>query len=333
MNSELKGKIKSFWARPEGKVGMIAAAILAFAGFIGFIHLLPFLVTTAVQLLFLGGVGAFLFLLTRPTTHVLFQIVCRKITSAVIKIDPLEILKMKVRDMESNLEKMSESLTSLKQSLTRLARKIQQNLADLQANMEKASYAKKQGESEAMYLASRKAGRREKSNMTLKELYEKIERMHNVLTKIYKNSAIVIEDTKDEIDVTEEEYKAVKAANSAMKSAMSAINGNKDRRAIYEEAYEVLAEDIANKSGELTQMMEMSDSLMKNIDLDQGMMEERGMKMIEEWEKKADAWLQNSTTKSDAITKVSGQASKKPLSAQVEEVVDNTNQFSNLFNK
>jgi uncharacterized protein YgbK (DUF1537 family) len=171
----------------------------------------------------------------------------------------------------------------------------------------------------------------EKSNMTLQVLYSKIETMHRVLSKIHKNSAVIIADTKDEIEVTEQEYLAVKAAHGAMKSAMSIISGDKDKRAIYEEAYEILTNDITSKSSELETMLEMSESLMKNIDLDQGMLQERGIQMIEEWEKKADSWLVSTTKKSDAVSKVSTQPIAHKSSSEIENAVDNTNNFNILF--
>lgn len=334
-------KLKSFWEKPEGKTGILALAAILGAGLIGFSKILPWLIalaTNTLHLIFLlSAIGIILFLFTNPQVRTLvsvaFQLLMRKITSFIIKIDPLEILKMKVREMEDNLERISTSLGELQGVLAKLSRKINQNVTILKESVEKASYAKKHGEADQIYLLTRKAGRMEKSNMTLQALHTKIETMHRVLSKIYKNSAVIVADTKDEIEVTEEEYKAVKIAHGAMKSAMSIINGDKDKRAIYEEAYEVLSTDIANKSGELQQMLDMSESLMKNIDLEQGMLQEQGLKMIEEWEKKADSWLVNTSQKSDAVSKVSSQpVIHKNLSPEIESVVENTNNnFSNLF--
>lgn len=331
----MQNKLKTFWQKPEGKTGIIALAGLIFMGVIGVAKILAFIQTTLQIGMLVAGIGTVLFIMTRPTTWVLFQLMCRKITSFIIKIDPLEILKIKVREMEENLEKVGQCLSDLRQTQSRLGRKIQENDSTVETSMQKASYAQKQGQSQQSYLEARKAGRRQKSNLSLKELFAKIETMHRVLTKIHGNSSIIIEDTKDEIQVTEEEYKAVKAAHGAMKSAMSIISGDKDKRAIYEEAYEVLSDEIANKSGELQSMLETSKSLMDNIDIEQGMLQDQGMKMLEEWEKKADNWLVGSSQKSDAVSKASGgKVTNRPLSASMEDTIEATNnQFSNLFNK
>jgi hypothetical protein len=75
----------------------------------------------------------------------------------------------------------------------------------------------------------------------------------------------------------------------------------------------------------------MSESFMNNIDLQNGMLQEDGLKMLEEWEQKADSWLNNSASKNDAVAKVSG-APVKQFTPEVEETIENTeSQFKSLF--
>jgi len=341
MDELTQAKFKTFWEKPEGKTGMIALAAIIGGGFIGFTKILPWLIALAsntLHLMFLlGAIGAILFLVTNPQVRTLakvaFQLAMKKLTGFVVNVDPIAILGLKVKEMENNLEKVGESLTKLKQTKVSLEREINQNASTIENSMKLASQAQKSGAADQIYLKTRQAGRLNKSNMTLKQLFTKIETMHRILTKIYNNSAVVIADTKDEIHVSAKEWESVKAATSAMKSAMNLLNGNPDTRAIYEQAYETLADDIANKSGELEQMLEMSESFMSNIDLQNGVFQEDGIKMLDAWEKKADGWLLNSATKNDAVSKATG-APAKQFTPETEEVIEQTNSsFSNLFNK
>ncbi len=341
-NGTMQTQLKTFWQKPEGKTGMIALAAIIGGGLIGFIQLLPWMIALAANtlhlMLLLGAIGVILFLITNPKVRalagVIFQLVMKKLTSAVIKTDPLAILGLKVREMEENLEKVGESLTKLNQTKAQLSREISKNTGTIETSMKQAAYAQKQGETDQIYLKTRQAGRLQKSNMTLKELYTKIETMHRVLTKIFKNSSVLIADTKDEIAISTKEYETVTAATSAMRSAMNLINGNKDKRAIYEEAYEVLSNDIANKSGELEQMLEMSESFMSNIDLQNGMLQEDGLKMLDAWEKKADSWLTTSASRNGALESATGIPAKQ-FTPELEEVIVNTenNSFNNLFSQ
>ena len=84
---------------------------------------------------------------------------------------------------------------------------------------------------------------------------------------MYQNSEILLEDTKDQVNLKEQERKAIRASHSAMKSAMSVISGDPDQRAMFDMALESIADDVANKVGEMERFMEMSSSFMDSVDL------------------------------------------------------------------
>ena len=72
-----------------------------------------------------------------------------------------------------------------------------------------------------------------------------------------------------------------------MKSAMSIIKGDPDKRAMFDQAMQHVADDVANKVGEMERFMEMSSDFMQSIDLQEGIFEEKGLAMLEEYEKKS----------------------------------------------
>ena len=104
---------------------------------------------------------------------------------------------------------------------------------------------------------------------------------------MYTNSEILLEDTVDQVKVKEQERKAIRASHSAMSSAMSIIKGDSDKRAMFDQAMEVIADDVSNKVGEMERFMEMSSDFMNSVDLQNGVFEEQGLKMLEEYEKKS----------------------------------------------
>ena len=111
--------------------------------------------------------------------------------------------------------------------------------------------------------------------------------LYRVLSKMYSNSEILLEDTKDQVKVKEQERKAIRASHSAMRSAMNIIKGDTDKRAMFDQAMEVIADDVANKVGEMERFMELSADFMESVDLQNGVFEEQGLKMLEEYEKKS----------------------------------------------
>ena len=120
--------------------------------------------------------------------------------------------------------------------------------------------------------------------MRLEDLYKKMEVLYRVLTKMYENSEILVEDIQDQVAVKEQERKAIHASTSAMKSAMSIISGDPDKRATFDMAMEAVANDVANKVGEMERFMEMSANFMDSVDLQNGVFEEEGLRMLEKWE-------------------------------------------------
>ena len=91
--------------------------------------------------------------------------------------------------------------------------------------------------------------------------------------------------------VKEQEHKAIKASHSAMKSAMSIMSGDPDKRAMFDAAMENIADDVANKVGEMERFMEMSANFMDSVDLQNGVFEEEGLQMLEKWEQESDSLL------------------------------------------
>ncbi len=146
-----------------------------------------------------------------------------------------------------------------------------------------------------MLLSSRKAARLKESNEKYAVLETKMNVLYRVLTKMYQNSEILLEDTKDQVKMKQEERKAIRASHSAMKSAMSIISGNADKRAMFDQALEVIADDVAMKVGEMERFMELSSNFMNSVDLQNAVFEEEGMKMLEEWEKKSTLLLMGGT--------------------------------------
>ena len=122
------------------------------------------------------------------------------------------------------------------------------------------------------------------SNLKLEDLYSKMNILYKVLARMYENSEVLSEDIGNQIKIKEQEQVAIHASYSAMKSAMSIISGDKDKRALFDESLEALADDISGKVGEMEQFMELSENFMASVDLHNGVFEEEGIKMLEKWE-------------------------------------------------
>jgi len=215
----------------------------------------------------------------------MYKSIMRSITSIFVKLDPIAILKGYVNDLKENLRKMNRQISMLRGQMHKLQELILNNRKEIQSNLTLASQAKETDKQAILILKSRKAGRLKESNMKLEDLYKKMEILYRVLGKMYENSEVMLEDIEDQVEIKEQERIAIHASHSAMKSAMSIISGDKDKRVIFDMALEAIADDVGNKVGEMERFMDMSENFMKSVDLQNGIFEEEGLKMLEKWEK------------------------------------------------
>ncbi|MBP6396653.1 MAG: hypothetical protein KA340_02145 [Saprospiraceae bacterium] len=288
-------KPKSFWQKPEGVTGaLFLTGVLGGLGYVLFKfmpQILAFASQTLGLVITLLALGAIIYMVLDPKMRALvsylYKSIMRWITGVFITIDPIGILKNYIEDLEDNLKKMGTQIGSLKGQMRKLKTIVEENNAEINQNMLIAKKAKEQGNQQAMLLSSRKAARLTESNEKYLALHSKMTILYKVLSKMYSNSEVLLEDTKDQVKVKEQEYKAIKTSHSAMRGAMSIIKGDSDRRAMFDQALEYVADDVANKVGEMERFMEMSSDFMNSIDLQNGVFEEQGLKMLEEYEKKS----------------------------------------------
>ncbi len=295
---------KSFWSRPEGVTGIIFLVGMTVG--VGYLlttfgsAILAALGTTLGIAVGLMALAAIVYMAIDPKMRNLisygYKSVMRAITGIFVNIDPIGILKSYVEEMQDNLRKLSKQIGAIRGQMRKLQGIMDKNTKEMNNALSLAQAAKAKGMQNQVVLNTRKAARLKESNKKYEVLTNKMKVMYRILTKMYQNSEILLEDTKDQVQLKEQERAAIRASHSAMKSAMSVISGNPDQRAMFDAAMENIADDVANKVGEMERFMEMSSNFMDSVDLQNGVFEEKGMKMLEEWEKNSTLILMGDAT-------------------------------------
>lgn len=334
-------KPKSFWKRPEGITGLMFLAALLIGG--GFLittfatAITTFISTTIGLVISLAVLGAIVYMVLDPKMRNLifymYKSVMRSVTGMFVQIDPIGILKTYVEELQGNLRKMNKQISQLRAQMHKLKEVIVNNEREISSNLKLAGKAKETNKRNVMILKSRRAGRLKDSNIKLETLYKKMEVLYRVLTKMYENSQILAEDIKDQVAVKEQERKAIHASHGAMKSAMSVISGDPDQRAMFDMAMENITEDVANKVGEMERFMEVSANFMDSVDLQNGVFEEEGMNMLEQWENESTSLLLGEE-KSTLLLKAENSSEVLDLDAPMPERArqsGNKNQYDSFF--
>jgi phage shock protein A len=328
---------KSFWKRPEGVTGAIFMAGLA-AG-LGFVvvtfgaAIIAALSNTLVLGVTITLLAALVYMVIDPKMRNLiwysYKSVMRWITGLFVQIDPIGVLKTYISDLRKNHRNMSKQIGALRGQMRRLGKTILENKKGIEKSTKLAQKAKINNQQSQLALELRRIGRLKESNAKLDVLYKKMEVMYRVLKKMYENSEILLEDLKDQISIKEAERKAIHASHSAIQSAMNIISGNQDQRYMFDEAMESLAEDVAMKVGEMERYMDLSSNFMDSIDLQKGVFEDEGLKMLEEWERKSDGLLLLDKPKKDGtldLNQKPRQKVKNPIKLR-----DDDNAYNDLF--
>jgi len=331
---------KSFWQRPEGITGMLfLGGIIAGGGYLLY-KFLPVLINMTENILYLSGMlialAVLIYMIIDPRMRNLFfyayKGIMRWLTGLFVQIDPIGILKSYVEDLEDNLSKMSKQIGKLRGQMHVLNEIIFNNKKEIQSNLTLASKAKESNKEAVMILKTRKAGRLQDSNIRLDDLYKKMEILYRVLTKMYENSEILKEDIADQVEVKQQEREAMLTSHSAMKSAMSVISGDPDKKYMFDMALENIADDVGKKVGEMEHFMEVSSSFMDSVDLQNGIFEEEGLKMLDKWEHEGVSLLLGNE-KNVILSKANNDKEVLDLNAPIKTPVsiERENQYDKLF--
>lgn len=303
MTPDISGKVKSFWAKPEGKVGMIAA-VVAFAVFCWGMAIVPWLIilqntvymiTTGVILVVTIGLvtnKTFLSLVSNT-----FRTVMRRLTNLVIPVMPLDILKNNIDKMEENKAEYDEALAGVAGSKKQVEAAIEQNNQAVNLAHKRASEIDKkianaaddlERNSWTLRLKSQQAeaGRRMESNNRLQKTLAQISKLYGWLTRWQSFWEYRIDDTKLQFQGLKTERETLLRAFKGMKLAQRLIQGDPEQVKLVDATLEYLAQDNADKMGFMEDFTRKSKQFLDIMDIDQGAQAAEAEKLFAELEQK-----------------------------------------------
>ncbi len=279
-------ELKSYWNRPGGKFGIVAGvAILAAIGY----FVLPILTTVVWNTVNFGialvCLGIFLYAIThrklRLSLFYFYEILMKKLVGIVIELDPFIIAEDYLGDMEEQREKLYTQSVEVDGQKEKINLKIKEKKGEIDKLMSKAQVAKERNLLPELGNATRQIGRLNEYVAQLTPIYENLSRIGDYLTKIHKNSAYLIEDAKNELELKKDLYKSVTSGNKALSSALKMFNGDPEKKLLVEQSMEFLKEDIAGKLASMKKAISYSADFMQSIDLDNATYEKEGLKMLD----------------------------------------------------
>jgi hypothetical protein len=279
-------KLKSYWDRPGGKVGIVIG--LGIIGLIGY-YVLPILTSVvwntfnfAVALVCLG---VFLYCITHRKLRLAFfyfyEMLMKRLIGVVIELDPFIIAEDYINDMEKQREMLYKQSVDVDAQKEKINIKINEKEREMNKLMSKAKAAQENSMGPELANATRQIARLQEYIKQLAPIRDNLARIGDYLTKIHKNSAYLIEDSKNELELKKDLYKSVTSGNRALSSALKIFKGDPEKKLLVEQSMEYLKEDIAGKLANMKKAISYSTDFMRSIDLDNATSEQQGLKLLE----------------------------------------------------
>lgn len=281
-------QLKSYWKRPGGKFGTLVGLGLLVAG--GY-YVLPILSKVVWNTLNFGiglaCLGVFLYTVTHRKLRLglfyFYEILMKKLVGVVIELDPFIIAEDYISDMQDERERLYTQATEVDAQKEKIHLKIKEKEAEINRLMSKAQVAKEKKMMPELGNTTRHIGRLNDYINQLSPIHENLSRIGDYLTKIHKNSAYLIEDARNELELKKDLYKSVTSGNRALTSALKIFKGDPEKKLLVEQSMEFLKEDIASKLANMKKAISYSSDFMKSIDLDNATYEKEGLKMLDQF--------------------------------------------------
>lgn len=288
---------KSFWNRPEGVVGFLFLAAIAAMGLVYFNRVVEFLIKVTENTLYLAvllaALGILIFLFTskdvRTAVFFLFKTMMRKIAGLVIQLDPIAIMKIYIDDLKDKRRKMQGQIDQLAGQLVKLNKKINENNDVIKQKFAEANKAQsmsdKPGMKEAASLATIEGAGLQEMNEKLFPLQRNIQTVLAFMEKVNTSADYIIKETEIKVKLKEAEYQIVKESSNALRTAVSIFKGNPDKKFYFDESMEYIQDDMSKKLGEMKRAMDLSMDFINSVDIQNGVLSDKGQAMLEAYNK------------------------------------------------
>lgn len=287
MTTDMKTAASEFWNRPEGTTGKVL--MLAVVGVLGvaLYKLLPFLITIAENTLYLGVLGAALFLMytiftsdrVRTLVFYAFAMISRSITSMFVDIDPIAILESFNKQMRERRKNVEESINGIMGVVRTLTDEIARAKKEMDGALRMAEAAENRQDTNVFEAQTEIAGRRADTIQKYNETLDDVKEVLDALRKVKSRADYHITTSEDEVKELKRQHEIAKQTQQATKAA-SAIFGDTDLLTVRNMAADRIRERYSSALGELDGYIEAAKGIDAEIDLSRAVFQTEGKKRL-----------------------------------------------------
>jgi hypothetical protein len=287
---------RTFWQRPEGKVG--AGIMVALGAAVGwaFVHFLPKLIEIAQNTIYLAGligvlalIYCMVFVWDRPRTLLFYalQMISRWVTGNFVELDPVAILKSFVRQMEKRREVIQDRLGRIVGVRRMVEAKVAKSEKERQDALRLAKAAQATHDEDGLNAHAEIAARRARDIEEYRSMQGQMLNIEKLLQRVMRRADYHIQTARDEANQLADKHTITGAVASATAAAQG-IFGDTDLAEVRDMAAERIRDDYEKRLGELQTLIDLTD-FDHAVDLNQMAFRQEGLAQLMEAEKKVSA--------------------------------------------
>ena len=281
----------SKWEKPGGTTGMIVLGVVVGAIAINITPIMNFIAAACASTLSAIGMAAALFLVLyclfdpriRNIGSTIYFMIMRKIEGLLVDYDPISIVKRKIMQMNNKIQEITDNMGKLRGLIDKSEKRIQDKKKQCEHDFQLLNKYKEAGKAQDAAVYERQVTRLTEVIKNTEARLIQSKQWYEIMGKLKHQAELTVLDATNEVNERVEEWEMIKAQHKAFTSIVGIINGKDDQFSLFTRAMDHMADDISQKLGEMSFIIEETGGLMSKIDMDNLVMSDKANALLAQY--------------------------------------------------
>ena len=281
----------SKWEKPGGTTGMIVLGVVVGAIAINITPIMNFIAAACASTLSAIGMAAALFLVLyclfdpriRNIGSTIYFMIMRKIEGLLVDYDPISIVKRKIMQMNNKIQEITDNMGKLRGLIDKSEKRIQDKKKQCDHDFQLLNKYKETGKVQDAAVYERQVTRLTEVIKNTEARLIQSKQWYEIMGKLKHQAELTVLDATNEVNERVEEWEMIKAQHKAFTSIVGIINGKDDQFSLFTRAMDHMADDISQKLGEMSFIIEETGGLMSKIDMDNLVMSDKANALLAQY--------------------------------------------------
>ena len=281
----------SKWEKPGGTTGMIVLGVVVGAIAINITPIMNFIAAACASTLSAIGMAAALFLVLyclfdpriRNIGSTIYFMIMRKIEGLLVDYDPISIVKRKIMQMNKKIQEITDNMGKLRGLIDKSEKRIQDKKKQCDHDFQLLNKYKETGKAQDAAVYERQVARLTEVIKNTEARLIQSKQWYEIMGKLKHQAELTVLDATNEVNERVEEWEMIKAQHKAFTSIVGIINGKDDQFSLFTRAMDHMADDISQKLGEMSFIIEETGGLMSKIDMDNLVMSDKANALLAQY--------------------------------------------------